>query len=94
MGFDALFYARLDYGDKERRLNDLEMEYVWRPNKDSLGNDVQILTHALFDHYCTPGGFDFSIFSNDDPVVANRDSQDFNADRRARDFLNNVDQRA
>ena len=40
MGFDALFFARLDYKDKEKRLNDLEMEWVWRPNPESLGNDT------------------------------------------------------
>jgi alpha-mannosidase len=32
MGFDALFFARLDYKDKEKRMNDKELEYVWRPS--------------------------------------------------------------
>jgi len=28
MGFDAWFFARLDYQDKEKRLNEKSMEYV------------------------------------------------------------------
>jgi hypothetical protein len=63
MGFDSVFFARIDYGDKERRLNNLEMEWLWRPNSKSLGNDVQLFTHTLYAHYCAPGGFDFSVFS-------------------------------
>ncbi len=31
MGFDAWFFARLDYQDKLRRLATQEMEWVWRP---------------------------------------------------------------
>jgi lysosomal alpha-mannosidase len=38
MGFDAWFFARLDYQDKERRLADKEMEFIWRPFYDSLGS--------------------------------------------------------
>lgn len=37
MGFDAWFFARLDYQDKQKRLADREMEFVWRPFYDTLG---------------------------------------------------------
>lgn len=37
MGFDAWFFARLDYEDREKRVADKSMNYVWRPMKDSLG---------------------------------------------------------
>lgn len=40
MGFDAWFFARIDYQDKNKRMNDKELEWIWRPNSDSLGNDV------------------------------------------------------
>ena len=29
MGFDAWFFARLDYKDKENRLRNKEMEFLW-----------------------------------------------------------------
>jgi len=65
MGFDAWFFARLDYGDKEKRMNDQEMEFVWRPNAESLGTDTQILTHALYAHYSSPSNLNFDILDSD-----------------------------
>jgi len=40
MGFDAFFFARLDYQDKEKRLAEKTMEWVWRPMHKTLGDDV------------------------------------------------------
>jgi len=31
MGFQAFFFARIDYQDKEKRLNDSAMEMLWKP---------------------------------------------------------------
>ena len=82
MGFDAWFFARLDYKDKERRMNDKELEFVWRPS-ENLGNDVQIFTHTLYAHYSAPHGFDFDSTSNDVPWVNDEKSKDFNSDSEA-----------
>ena len=30
MGFDGLFFGRLDYADKEKRLKEKSMEMVWK----------------------------------------------------------------
>ena len=30
MGFDGLFFGRLDYADKEKRLKEKNMEMVWK----------------------------------------------------------------
>ena len=40
MGFDALFFARIDYKDKEKRMKTKELEWIWRPSSETLGNDV------------------------------------------------------
>jgi hypothetical protein len=37
MGFDAWFFARLDYQDKARRLDAKQMEFIWRPMYEHLG---------------------------------------------------------
>ena len=37
------------------------MEFIWRPNADTLGTDTQIFTHVLYDHYSSPPGFAFDI---------------------------------
>lgn len=34
MGFDALFFARLDTCDKNRRLSDQDMEFIWKPSSN------------------------------------------------------------
>jgi hypothetical protein len=82
MGFDAWFFARLDYQDKEKRLNERSMEFIWRPNSKSLGNDTQILTHALYAHYSAPAGFGFDE-SQGDPFWHSAHDEDFNADDEA-----------
>ena len=68
MGFDALFFARIDYKDKEKREYNRELEWVWRPNAQSIGTDTQIFTHTLWNHYRSPEGFGFDIV---DPLYAN-----------------------
>jgi len=61
MGFDALFFARLDSMDKEKRMNEKSLEYVWMPNVDSLGSEVNLLTHVLYNHYSSPPDLGFDI---------------------------------
>lgn len=38
MRFDALFFARIDYQDKAKRLEDKSMEFLWRPLSYNSGN--------------------------------------------------------
>eukprot|EP00347_Sterkiella_histriomuscorum_P000869 403374211 len=69
MGFDAWFFARLDYQDKEKRLNENSMEFIWRPSFNHLGKTTEIFTHALYHHYSAPEGFNFDIWSHDTPII-------------------------
>lgn len=81
MGFDALFFARLDYQDKEKRMNDMELEWVWMPSKDKMGAETNLLTHVLYNHYSSPNGMVFDVL---DPgminIIDDPESPDFNAD--------------
>lgn len=61
MGFDALFFARIDYQDKNKRMNEKSMEWVWMPSKDKMGTDVNIFTHSLYNHYSSPNGMVFDV---------------------------------
>lgn len=83
MGFDAWFFARLDYQDKDKRLANQEMEFIWRSSYDELGNTSQILTHALYHHYSAPSGFDFDTLSRDQPFVIDESLSTYNAPERA-----------
>ena len=68
MGFDALFFGRIDYEDKNKRMNDKTMEWVWIPSNQSLGPDVNILAHTLYNGYGSPDGFGFDILDDNDDV--------------------------
>jgi lysosomal alpha-mannosidase len=83
MGFDAFMFARIDYQDKEERLANKEMEFVWRPMHETLGNSAQILAHVLYYHYSAPKNFDFDTLSDDDPFVADKTLDTYNAPEKA-----------
>lgn len=70
MGFDAWFFARLDFQDKAKRMAEKSMQFLWRPSFNSLGKSAEILTHAMPDHYCWPSGFEVDERETDDPVVS------------------------
>ena len=86
MGFDAWFFARLDFQDKAKRLVDKTMEFVWRPFYDHLGKSVQIFTHALYHHYSAPDSFNFDVNGSDEPVVDNPAFETYNVNSRVADF--------
>ena len=86
MGFDAFFIGRLDYEDKQNRLDEKTMEFVWRPMFDSLGERAQIFTHSLFNNYGAPTGFDFDTLSNDDPFITDERLTTYNAPEKAQAF--------
>jgi hypothetical protein len=96
MGFDAWFFGRLDYQDKNRRLRDKEMEFVWRPYYSTQESQAQIFTHVLWNCYASPKGFDFDITSDiGDPFwINNPDSSDFNAVPEAQKLMADLDERA
>ena len=59
------------------------MEYVWMPNKETLGSEVNILTHVLYAHYSSPSGFGFDVLDNDPVWINDKNSEDYNADTEA-----------
>jgi hypothetical protein len=94
MGFDAWFFARLDYQDKNKRLNNKEMEFVWRPNANEFGTETQIFTHALYWEYASPPGFDFDVINSESPWISDPTSPDFNGNAEADKLMAHLDERA
>lgn len=41
LGFDSLYFARIDYQDRAKRKNDKTLEIVWQGSK-SLGSSSQV----------------------------------------------------
>ena len=82
MGFDAWIFGRIDYQDRDKRLKEKSMEWIWKPFSKSLGDQVEIFTHVMQDMYWYPDGFSYDEreYDSDDPVVADQSLETFNAD--------------
>jgi lysosomal alpha-mannosidase len=80
MGIDTWFFSRLDYQDKQERLENKEMEFVWRPFYSHLGSDAQIFSHVLYHDYRTPPGLNWDESGNDDPFIDDLELETYNAD--------------
>lgn len=89
MGFDGLFFGRLDYQDKEERLRVKNMETIWK-GSDSLGKSSWLFTGALFNNYSPPRGFCFDIFCDDEPIMDDPTMHDYNVNRRVNEFIDAV----
>ena len=47
MGFDGLFFGRLDYQDKEKRENERNMEEIWRGSANLQPPHADLFTGLL-----------------------------------------------
>ncbi|KAL2743902.1 lysosomal alpha-mannosidase isoform X2 [Vespula maculifrons] len=86
MGFDGMLFGRLDYQDKAQRLKDKSMEFIWKASP-SLGDRANLFTAAMFNTYSPPPGFCFDVLCNDEPVIDDPDSPDYNVHTKIDDFL-------
>jgi hypothetical protein len=87
MNFDAFFFGRADYQDKNNRMATKTMETIWRPSK-SMGQNAQMFTGLLFNGYGPPDGFDYDVYSEDAPIQNDPRLYDFNLYERAATFAN------
>ena len=67
LGFDSLFFARIDYQDRAKRRAEKTLEVVWQGSK-SLGSSSQIFTGIFPRHYDPPDGFTFEINDVSPPI--------------------------
>ena len=56
MGFDGVFFGRLDYADKEKRMKEKEMEMIWKGDPIDKSSLSDLFTGALFHAYSPPPG--------------------------------------
>jgi lysosomal alpha-mannosidase len=75
-------------------MNDLELEFVWRPSA-AMGNQTQIFTHVLYNMYSSPQGFDFDIIT-DYPFcdwINDESTRDYNAPNEAENLIPLLEER-
>ena len=82
MGYDGLFFGRLDYQDKGQRKKTKSMEMIWKASANLKPEDSDLFTGALYNTYSPPPGFCFDILCADEPMIDDKNSADYNIPRR------------
>ena len=76
-------------------MNESSLEWVWIPNKESLGRDVNIFTHAFYGDYGSPDKFGFDVSRGQtDTFIIDENSDTFNADVKAQQFIDHINERS
>lgn len=89
VGFVGLFFGRIDYEDLDLRRKNKACEFVWRASP-SLGKDAQVfsgLTGECGGNYGPPTGFDWDIFSSDEPIQDDERLHGHNVKSRVDEFV-------
>lgn len=86
MGFDGLFFGRLDYQDKLNRLGAKNGEMIWKGSAN-LGKAGELFTGVLYNTYSPPPGFCFDVLCADEPIIDDKHSPDYNLETKVRDFI-------
>ncbi|KAL1347181.1 probable alpha-mannosidase At5g13980 isoform X2 [Arachis hypogaea] len=86
VGFDSLFFARIDYQDRAKRKDEKSLEVVWQASK-SLGSSEQIFSGAFPKNYEPPANFYYEV--NDDSPIVQDDVNlfDYNVPERVNEFV-------
>lgn len=86
IGMDGYFFGRLDYQDKTLRQTEKRMEFIWRAS-ENLGKSADIFTGILPSVYSPPKGFCFDVHCDDEPIVDDPESDEYNVPSRLADFM-------
>lgn len=89
VGFQGLFFGRIDYQDLELRQQQRSAEFVWRASK-SLGATSQVFTGLTGEYqgnYGPPGGFDWDVRNSDETIQDDPALEDYNVKSRVEDFV-------
>lgn len=87
VGFDSLFFGRIDYQDRDVRRKEKRAEFIWRASP-SLGPDAQVfsgLTGEYGGNYGPPTGFNWH--NDAEPVEDDERLSTYNLASRVGDFI-------
>ena len=88
LGFDGVFFARIDYNDRNQRNADKTMEVIWQGSANL--ENTNIFTNVFPEFYYPPSGYCFDIECGDEVLVDDDTSPDYNIPRKVDDFLGRV----
>ncbi|KAI1886659.1 hypothetical protein AGOR_G00198080 [Albula goreensis] len=87
MGYDGFFFGRLDYQDKRRRMNEKDMEMIWRASESLAPPSADLFTGVLPNGYNPPDGFCWDQSCSDAPIQDDPSLEDYNVDTIVTNFL-------
>ena len=80
VGFDALYFGRIDYEDLQLRKDNKNLEFIWRSMNSNPNS--QVFTGVFSDgNYGMPRGFNFDVGSDDQPVCDDPNLEEYNVDQ-------------
>lgn len=87
VGFDSIFFARIDYQDRAKRKDEKSLEVIWQGSR-TFGSSSQIFAGAFPENYePPPGGFYYEV-NDDSPIVQdNIKLFDYNVPDRVNAFV-------
>ena len=89
MGFEGLFFARIDYRDKEERKGSQSLQMFWEGGEeDDLSSTI--FTGVFDSHYSNPAGFCWDILCTDEPINDDPELDEWNVEQKMEQFENYV----
>lgn len=86
MGFDAVFFVRLSKSEKDQRILDRNLEFMWRSSAE-LDNSEIFTSIFSTDSYFAPSGFCWDYLQcNSDAINDDPESFDYNLDKKVEGF--------
>nr|CAB3263606.1 lysosomal alpha-mannosidase-like [Phallusia mammillata] len=86
MGFDGLFFGRLDYQDKALREKEVRMEEIWRGSETLTSPQADLFTGINENGYGPPKGFCFDELCGDSPIMDDPNLEEYNVDDKVNFF--------
>jgi len=94
MGFDGLFFGRLDYQDKEKREKEKNMEFIWRGSESLPPPTSDLFTGVNQNGYNPPDGFCFDQYCADQPIMDDPLLEDYNLEEKIKLFIQRAREQA
>ncbi|XP_013877498.1 lysosomal alpha-mannosidase [Austrofundulus limnaeus] len=94
MGYDGLFFGRVDYQDRGRRMAEKEQELLWRASESLTPPMADLFTGILPNGYNPPEGFCWDQLCSDAPIRDDPDLDDYNVDDVVQRFLHAANSQA
>lgn len=86
MGYNSLFFARIDYQDRIQRKKSKSLELIWKPPQIS-AKPSEIFTHIQYFHYSPPWNFYFDSIIYRNVIKDDSTLEGYNLDVKAKEFV-------